>query len=343
MLLTSVPVRLFFYGLIAFVPSKDRHAATVIVQQELDHVPFVWWNKSAIIKCTDIISGSCTKTFPFYGKNLPGSLLKDGAAITVTGVTDQGSPQLSLNGDGKSVGYLPTSNVGDALYFQWVPSFADFHDDSESRIDKACLTDPKCGTGAVIAGRMMLTAGTLSTCRLRTYKNDRVYPIVFSDTGTMQGKKRPQRQALAEIVVLETRATNGKVMLSVGSDFSVSLEPAGASEIDIVVGNLPKTVSGGYGDTKGQHFAILHKLLAATTSTALAMDIDNESTTIQPNCPVPFELPKFRGAQQQKKAKELGLVDKHATGYRSRKSTKATAPDPGSRPICPMAIMLPPS
>src|ERR1700726_550135 len=162
----TIPVRVFFYGLLAFAPSKDRNSATVVVldAQGSQHLPFVWYEAGT---CSPA-QGDCTKFFrlPKETRKRKGVRL-EGEDITLTGVTESGGTSLQLKGDEQKVtGALP-GNEAEAAFFHWVPSFTDFHTDEESKIDADCLTKPKCGHGAKVVGRMQLTAGMLSTCRLR--------------------------------------------------------------------------------------------------------------------------------------------------------------------------------
>ena len=273
MLLASVKVHVFLYGLIAIAPAKDHKSATVVVMEADQHQAFVAYDANCL-------TGRCLDKVVLYRDN-PRGVPLTGHQVTLSGVTDvAGSGSLTFNGenDKRDIGSLPTTET-EAAYFRWVPRFPDFQ--VKGAIDNGCLSDSfpsTCGQGkALIAGRMRLAAGTISTCRLRKYKQH-VYPIQFSADTVLT-------QALAEIVVLDATVDADYLVLTVGS-YSVTLAPAElTNEIRVWIGNQPPETMNGDSDEKAEHFKHLHSLLSAPPSKLTAISVDKRKyTDLQPLC-----------------------------------------------------------
>jgi len=324
-------LRIFFYGLVAFVPEGDD--AFVLLREAPHHTAFIMVEE-CVDPCPEFREG-----FPLQGYD-----------IEVAPFTDTDSGPSPLLRDPVQGGELPM-NQAEARSLAWVPELKSFlGNPQQAQLLKCYLEYPipkDCFDAgrAKLAGRMHALSGNFKTCKLaQKENNDPVYSFQFK--GYWGGPNRHE-QALAEIVDLTlSTAITGDFATLVLKDFEgnekyrIKVKPSSCLDgppnadcVDIFIGNMPEKDPGN-AYVIGSHFTHFYDLLKENKQTKFLPYrniLQNTAATIQPVCrrvPIPDSL-----AAALKKESHHGA--KSALTH-----TATTAPE--SRSVCPMVVLDPP-
>lgn len=329
-------LRVFFHGLVAFVPMDDD--AVVLLGKAHGHTPSI-----IVEECV----GSCaafTAVQSDDGRIFRVALL-EGYDIEIAPFTldDLGpSPLLRVPVKGA---HLPLDSK-DARSLMWLPEMSRILDSNQdSQIHSCYLKDPGgCRHDrASLAGRMYVRSGTLRTCQLvQSTDLDDVYSFEFK--GYILGPDRHE-QALTEIVdlTLDRTITADSVTLLLknfaGKEVAtVKLKPVecaggpkGTMCVDIFIGNVPPR------DDKdphrvGHHFVHHYDLLQDKPVQFL---------------PYRNFLRSIKGVNVQPACRGLPYLSARKSDQRGGHSTHRSLSKGGirtaeSRSVCPMVVLDPP-
>lgn len=330
-------LRVFLYGLVAFVPSGDD--AFVLLGRAQGHTPFI-----VVEECV----GSCPEFEDSEGTLFPGVLL-EGYDIEIAPFTQDDSGPSPLMRTAVMGDELPADSA-DARSLAWVPEMRRFLEDPQDAQVHACylLRNPtsECSADrALLAGRMHVRSGAFKTCQLvQRRAGQPIYSFEFK--GHIFGPDR-REQALAEIVdlTLSQTITADFVTLMLRdfegqTKYEIKLMPSSCPEgpedakcVDIFIGNIPPR-NPDDPHRVGRHFVHLYDLLLEEPTKFLPHRNFLRSTgpAVQPVCrPVPS--PEFS-------AQATASVQHHGAKIALARAVVLTAPE--SRSVCPMVVLDPP-
>jgi hypothetical protein len=317
-------VRIFIYGLAAFVPNDAQ--TTVLLPSVPEHHAFVAFPNDA---------GSCSPNpCQRIGSKSMGVMLT-GDQIDIPDLTSPSPAQVHQRaGRLPFVGSLPPGFpkalpffVEDGTAFDWVPPMAKIVNNPTADPDCLSGASTKCNAGKGLQARFVLTSGMLSTCNLvETGSDPNSTPPCKGEVHsfTFQPSNHPDQQALAEIEVDVTQMTASGLTLKLsklGANTpweTITFKPptpgtcVGAGDkkaacLDIFIGNMTKPTAADCSvQATGDHFTYFYPLLA---STANSKPIPNQDTTnsmsatdVQPVCQ---DVPSgFTVAQKSFKARD---------------------------------------
>jgi hypothetical protein len=354
-------VRIFIFGLSGFVLDDGR--TTVLLPTVAHHKAFVAFaNGSCSPK-------PCQKIGKFPGLELTGDQIDIPQLTKSRPQGHQRKPRPSI------VRKLPKTHditipIGDsdAVAFDWVTPMGKLG--NPGTVDKDCIAGPSNKTCNLakggLQGRMVLTSGLLSTCKL--IETSTVMPECRGEVHTFHfdHTSGPVQQALAEIEVSVTKVTGSSVTLTLSKLGAsqpwetVTLKPGTcvggdpkAACVDIFVGNMPDTPI--LGDCsvqkRGDHFAALYGLLAPGFRGAQPIPIQDlkhskPASSVQPVC---RDVPSRTEASTRKDFQapaEVPHLERLTVEDRKQEAAFGAylrrVLFPNQRPICPMAAFNPP-
>ena len=267
-------LRIFFSGLIAFVPSEDGKEVTVFLidAQQAHHgsaLAGVPEHKAVLIARAAACDGVCTRTNSSVSSFLyPEEVARTAAVDALSLAVDQGmvwqlaGSDLSFNmpRDGVKIAHtaMPGKSVPDTeaerTDFGWVAKLKTI-DPNLGALDPALFSDhPPEG---LIVARLKLTSGALSTYSMVQVKGE-VMPIDFRPAGSVKPNylRAVASWVEAEIHVPDDSLEVVETRFGPGTPRTVSLKPSNG-RIDVAILNVSRTTSRARTQTPmpGLHFA----------------------------------------------------------------------------------------
>lgn len=221
MVASAFTLRIFFYGLIAFVPSEDGKSINALVLDAHSpespnpcanhhHDPVIGFaGRDAV--CVRPASGCRPVEVPGQSIDCKADVWWRLTNELVELMADEGGV-LQIIGEGKRAG-LPKS-AADLVDFGWTAQMGSIAPKA-GRLNRKLL-GPQPPVGKIV-GRIMLQAGSLRTCRLVGFPREgdeqgmQSIPLLFFSSS--QGEA-PQMQALAEVVLLTREVTSSAVTMT---------------------------------------------------------------------------------------------------------------------------------
>jgi hypothetical protein len=369
----SFVLRIFFFGMVGFVP--DKSGTTVVLPADPMHFAYLAYKQAAC-------QSNCS-TVKVWGSSKAGAKLK-GYDIRLTPLPT-GAVELEGEHQPPPQGPLPKDQA-EAAYFYWVPGMsrvmqldAQNGKINDGKIQDGCLagipTQPTSGAtpcGLDLKGRLRLTSGKLSTCRLTELGGIGSKQEIYSyDFRAYLAGSRSTSQAIAAIARFETTIT--------GSALSVNLVPFGAQSagrpvvlkpddcgggnlcLDLAIGSPSQEQYDNFSTEVGTHFKIAHFLLKQEKRQFYLPERDHATskpaTGLQPLCNDIITVARLAAnSASEPQGAQLGLptIQPMQEGEDTLEAELAelflkpgayppqARENPQSRPICPMAAYVAP-
>jgi hypothetical protein len=355
-------VRLFIYGLVGFVQGPGQ-ITTVLLPNQDQHDAFVAFNDGT---CTPQCKGIGPKKvngFPLTGNEI---------SWKVDQIIDQGNQRQARPPIIHSLPQtfdttLPIAPI-DSAAFDWVAPMGQLV--GNGAVNGDCTQGPStnCNKPNGLAGRIALTSGLVSTCRLIETGTCDPSGQSHVHTYTFQPPFQPTspqvEQALAEIELVVTAVSGSSVTLTLTElgksavQKQAVLIPAPCvggdpktkpNCVDIFIGNMLRSNS--CDQLSGDHFKALYGLLASQPTGTLPIPIQDTghevlAADVQPWCQDVPSGPAARTPEERQALAQLRDL-RRLTEVDISRARKFEAYllhfYPNQRPICPMGAFNPPA
>ncbi len=347
-------LRVFFYGLVAFVRHSADGTATVILLDKNDdvhgqhhhhhhHAPHIGFDANDTLisgKPPVSISVDCTS---IKGWNADIKLLDVKLSYTLP-KEDDPAAQAQPGGE------LP-ENPEEGRQIKWVPK-SGLVVPGHSRVDEN-LIRTGIGSRAKLAARISLSQrqfDKLNTCRLVEHKCEPedwyeydIEKSVHAFDFKSHKNLKEHAQALAEVVVIEDELDAQGVTLditniSTGSTFSkVRLEAGSNGSVDVFFGNLADEIKDKCKEREmGHHFSLYYDILREVPNPApiphVAKNRKKKASDVRPDCSVKVVCEDLKAAGDE----DSSSVSREAV-YRD--FFEISPASINSRPVCPMIVV----